>query len=89
MKMRFTPQQFTARLLARTLTLQEFCSLHSDFINDKILEGLASRTISDHKKHMNYLQTYACGEYQQHDKIDKNMFRNYIHYMINDKYLKP
>lgn len=89
MKMRFTPQQSTARLLARTLTLQEFYSLHSDFMRDKTLEGLASRTISDHKKHMNYFQSYACGEYQPHDKIDKNMLRNYVHYMIDDKHLKP
>jgi|GEM_PF-4246790 len=72
MKMRFTPPKNTTRLFVRTLTLQEFYSLHDYFIRDKTLEGLASRTISDHKKHMKYFQTYACGEYQPHDKVDKN-----------------
>lgn len=89
MKIKFTPPKSTARLLVRTLTLQEFYSLHDDFIRDKTLERLASRTISDHKKHMQYFQTYACGEYQPHDRIEKNMFKNYIHYMIDDKHLKP
>lgn len=89
MKIKFYPQEADQRFVNHTISVNEFFMLHEDFVNDKTLEGLASRTISDHLKHMEYLKNYLIKEYQLNDKLEKGMLKGYVYFMMNDRQLKP
>lgn len=79
----------TARKTDRTLNLNDFFKLHEDFLKDKTLEGLAPRTMKDHVNTMKYFTEYATVNFNRTSEIDKNLFKNYIFYMLQEKHYKP
>ncbi|TYQ18298.1 UNVERIFIED_CONTAM: integrase/recombinase XerD [Acetivibrio alkalicellulosi] len=89
MRMQFKPQLQTVRQIRRTISLQEFFTLHEDFLKDKTLEGLAPRTLNDHKRHMEYFKSYTTVNIENQSIVDRQMLKNYIYFMLHEKQFKP
>lgn len=78
-----------------SITVGDFFKFHEVFVEDKVLEGLAPRTIKEHRTNINYFKKYLEGATQS--KIDRvaemelkiNHFKEYIRYMIVDKEYSP
>lgn len=73
------------------VTLEDYFQLHDEFIKAKVLEGLASRTLLDHKRNIKYLEKYINLDPQDFDNrcVCTDVFRSYISYMILEKKYKP
>jgi integrase/recombinase XerD len=73
------------------MLVEEFLSLHERFIGFKALEGLASRTIAEHRITMAYFKKYLMIDKQsivnRYANID--IFRGYLSYMMLEKKYKP
>ena len=52
-----TPLMEVDHPLKGTITVQQFLLIHSIFLNDKRLEELSDRIISDYMKHMEFFKT--------------------------------
>ena len=88
----FRTDSITDRLGNRTITVEDFFNLHEKFMLDKQLQGLSSRTLADHKNHMEFLKKFTKGNKrftQEHCYIDADFFKKYEAYMIIDKQYKP
>lgn len=85
------PMVVTDREKQTDVTLKDFMDLHPKFIEQKTLEGLASRTLRDHEKHMGYFKKYL--EEDERSKLDRyvetDIFRGYLAYMVHQTELKP
>lgn len=74
------------------MTIQHFFDLFNVFIKDKELEGLAPRTIDDHKKLFGIFKKYVIKVREcqiEHEFISNDFFKQYIYYMNFDKHYKP
>lgn len=78
-----------------TITEEEFRMLHEKFMKDKALEGLAPRTLEEHRTHIRYLKSYL-----EDDKrstlnriadleLNYCTFKDYLAYMVIEKQYKP
>lgn len=86
------PLSLSAHQEKSTITVEHFFALHSKFIQDKSLEGLAPRTINDHKTHMQYLKTYAENILRSDINrfpMDMEFLKGYLYFMIHERELKP
>jgi len=75
-----------------TMIANEFFLLHEKFIQDKVLEGLASTTINGHKENFKYFKKYINEEYQSGADciaIDSEVLKGYVYYMLQEKQFKP
>lgn len=75
-----------------SVTIQHFFDLFDVFIKDKQLEGLAPRTIYDHKKLFDIFKNYVIKvrELQiEREFISNDFFKQYMYYMHFDKHYKP
>lgn len=75
-----------------TITANEFFMIHQKFVKDKSLEGLASRTLEEHKTHMKYFRKYLEQEYRSNaDRvaIDSDILKGYVYHMLQEKMYKP
>ncbi|UZW14326.1 tyrosine-type recombinase/integrase [Clostridium pasteurianum] len=73
------------------MTIQHFYDLFDIFIKDKKLEGLAPRTIYDHKKLFDIFKNYVIKVREcqiEHDFISSDFFKQYLYYMHFDKHYK-
>lgn len=72
-------------------TFMDYFKLHEQFTDMKVLEGLASRTLSDHKKHMEMFKKYVLEEKRlQLDRyVEIGTFYEYLAYMKLQKGLNP
>lgn len=73
------------------MSMEEFLLLHEKFIHYKALEGLAQRTIDDHKKMMDYFKNYLLlDKRSMSDRyVNIDAFRGYLSYMLLEKGYKP
>jgi len=74
------------------ITIYQFFKLHNNFIDDKKLEGLAPRTISDHIKLFGFFKKYIVDvkKFQiEQVYLNSDIFKNYLYYMCIDKDYKP
>ncbi len=73
------------------MLMEEFLSLHERFIHNKALEGLASRTIEEHRVTMGYFKKYLQGDKRSITDCYANIdvFRGYLSYMVLEKHYKP
>lgn len=65
----------------KVITVEEFFKLHQTFMLDNELEGLAPRTLNDHKIHMTYFRVYIDSinrENIDQSIIDLEILKNYI-----------
>jgi integrase/recombinase XerD len=73
------------------MQMEEFLSFHEQFIRHKSLEGLASRTIEEHRVTMGYFKKYLMSDKQS--IVDRyanlDVFRGYLSYMVLEKKYKP
>ncbi|KOF57717.1 hypothetical protein AGR56_15750 [Clostridium sp. DMHC 10] len=75
-----------------TITVGQFLVVHNKFLNDKKLEGLSERTISDYLKHMKFFKQYILNIQRSNvDQclIDGQFFKEYLYYMVMEKQYKP
>lgn len=78
-----------------SITVKNLFKLHDVFIADKVLEGLALRTISEHKLNINCFKKYLEGATQSNiDRVVEmelkiTHFKEYIRYMIVDMEYSP
>lgn len=86
-----TPNIVSDRKEPSQFTVSQFFDYHTQFLTTKALEGLASRTISDHKKHMDYLKKYLFEDKRitNTDYVDIDLFRGYLNFMLFEKKLNP
>jgi integrase/recombinase XerD len=76
----------------RTITIEEFLQLHSYFLKEKNLEGLAERTLKEYENNLNYFKKWLELEYQSNYDcvaVDADIFKKYLYYMQNDKEYNP
>lgn len=74
------------------ITIQNFIELHETFMRDKELEGLAERTLKEHKINLNYFQLYVKNNIQSDLNciaVDTQIFKSYIYYMLQEKQYSP
>lgn len=73
------------------MPMEEFLSLHDKFVQHKALEGLAPRTLAEHKITMVYLKKYLMLDKRSiTDRYaDIDVFRGYLAYMVLEKKYKP
>jgi integrase/recombinase XerD len=87
-----TPSSLLDHAKEDIITVEDFILLHEKFIVDKSLEGLSERTLNDHTKHMNFfkdfLNTIQWSDID-HYPIDREIFKQYIYYMMQEKLYKP
>lgn len=74
------------------MTVGDFFIVHEKFMNDKSLEGLANRTIDEHKSHLEYFKKYLNDAYQSDIEsvaVDSNLFKGYLYWMLHEKEYSP
>ncbi|MBL4935193.1 hypothetical protein JK636_05420 [Clostridium sp. YIM B02515] len=74
----------------KLLDLEDFFNLHDKFMQDKALEGLATRTLIEYNVNLNYFKKYLEGAYQSdYDCIAVNgeIFKGYLYFMVQEKKL--
>jgi integrase/recombinase XerD len=73
------------------MLIEEFLSLHEKFIGFKALEGLAPRTLEEHRVTMDYFKKYLELDKQSISNRYANIdvFRGYLSYMVLEKKYKP
>lgn len=72
------------------LTIGEFLRLHEQFMTVKRFEGLADKTLSDHRTFMRYLREWLQSDvvdYENHF-VEKGVFLQYVAFMYSKSY-KP
>lgn len=78
--------------LNKSITIQRFLLLYDEFLEDKKLEGLAKRTITDYKNHLEFLKKYI-DSIEKPEKenmlIDTEFFKRYVYYMSMEKEYQP
>lgn len=74
-----------------TMLLEDFFNLHDAFIQFKVLEGLAPRTLEDHKYFMKFFKDYVVSSCwsMEDQQVEINLFRGYIANMITVKEYAP
>lgn len=80
--------------LNQSITIQRFLLLYDEFLEDKKLEGLADRTLTDYKRHLKFLKKYIDNiekpeEEKQNMLIDNEFFKGYVYYMTMEKEYQP
>ena len=70
-----------------TITYSDFINLHPNFIQEKSLENLSSRTINDHKMFFGYFTNWLneSNWFDVNQGIQKSVFLDYKEYMLFDK----
>ncbi|MBU5677799.1 site-specific integrase [Alkaliphilus sp. MSJ-5] len=79
------------RVSKKELLVKDFIELHTDFVRDKVLENLASKTIKDHKNIFKFLVKWI-DESHWSDKnqyVTKSLFLDYNEYMMFEKNYAP
>jgi integrase/recombinase XerD len=73
------------------MQMEEFLSFHEQFIRHKSLEGLASRTIEEHRVTMGYFKKYLLSDKRSIADCYANIdiFRGYLSYMMIEMQYKP
>jgi len=76
------------RVTTDEISIKDFCELHEKFMEDKSLQGLAPRTLEEHKIHMGYLKRYL--EEANKSTIDCSavngkILKGYVYYMVHEK----
>lgn len=80
------------RILEKNISIPQFFEIHDKFLNDKRVEGVSQRTIDDYIKHLKFFKTYLEGEKRldtDHWCISKELFKEYLAYMVIEKQYKP
>lgn len=78
-----------------TMTIEEFFTTHEKFMKDKALEGLASRTLEEHRTHLKYFKYYLEADKRSivnriaDVELNYNIFKDYLAYMVLEKQYKP
>ncbi|KAA9012405.1 tyrosine-type recombinase/integrase [Niallia endozanthoxylica] len=73
----------------RSATLDNITGLYERFCNYKQTEGMSQRTIKDYKSHFNYLMEFLDHEDITRGDMTKDLFREYISWMLYDRGLSP
>lgn len=78
-------------ILDKDMGIENFFKFHAKFIEFKVLEGLASRTIEDHEKFMKYFKNYIFSDQRSIENrwLNIDVFRGYLYFMVHEKKLKP
>ncbi|MBU8768764.1 tyrosine-type recombinase/integrase [Cytobacillus oceanisediminis] len=63
-------------------------SMFEIFITDKSIEGISNRTLHDYHVHFEYLMKFL-GENITNIKMTKEMFKNYLSFMLHEQCLSP
>lgn len=86
----FRPTVVSDRRKQTDVSLGEFFQWHEKFLSLKALEGLASRTLRDHKNHMQYFKRYIEEQHRSPSDrcVDIDVLRGYITYMAHEKEFK-
>lgn len=87
-----TPDALIDRLSNDDIFVQEFFELHKVFVEEKTLEGLASKTIKDYLSHMTTFKKYVEGEKRitsNRSPISNELFKGYLAFMLLEKQLSP
>ncbi|MBU3113160.1 tyrosine-type recombinase/integrase [Clostridium lacusfryxellense] len=73
-----------------SFNMGEFLGLHEQFMTVKRLEGLATKTLSDHTTFMRYLKNWLQTEVEDYENhaVEKGVFLQYIAYLFQKEY-KP
>lgn len=83
------------RDIENNITFKDFFEIHEKFIGDKSLEGLASRTLEEHRTHLKYFKYFLEVAYRSklnrvaEQKINYEVFKDYLSYMVIEKEYKP
>lgn len=76
----------------KLITLEDFFILHKKFMQDKALEGLATRTLDEHVIHLNYFKKYidsALRSSVDSVAVNSEIFKGYLYYMLYEKKYSP
>jgi integrase/recombinase XerD len=79
------------RVINDSITVGEFLETHDKFMEDKMLNGLRSRTIKDNIEHLKYFRKYLEESYRSDinriadRELNFNAFKSYLAYMALDK----
>jgi integrase/recombinase XerD len=79
----------TASHKMKSNSLDTISGLYEKFCNYKQTEGIAERTLKDYKVHYHYLQKFLDGEDINKKEITRDLFRDYISWMIYEQGLSP
>lgn len=73
-----------------SINVSEFLTLHEQFMTVKRMEGLATKTLSDHVTFMRYLKNWLQSEVKDYENqvIEKGVFLQYLAYLFQKEY-KP
>ncbi|OPJ63467.1 tyrosine-type recombinase/integrase [Clostridium oryzae] len=86
------PDALLDRLKEKSISITDFFKIYNDFIVDKQLERLSSRTLKDYSDHINFFKVYINEEIRSSKDrylIDSKLFKDYLSYMIVAKQYKP
>jgi len=72
-----------------SIEIDDFFSLHERFIQDKKLEGLRDRTISENIYLMKLFKEWAEQSSKDYDAVDEDVMKDYVAYMSFDKKYSP
>lgn len=73
----------------RSASLETITGLYDRFCNYKQTEGMAPRTLKDYQAHFHYLMKYLDGEDISRSEITRDLFRDYISWLLYDLGLSP
>ena len=79
----------TSSKTMRTASLDSITDLYERFCNYKQTEGVSERTLKDYKSHFNYLMKYLDDEDISRSEMTKELFREYISWMLYELCLSP
>lgn len=87
----YSPSVRTDRDIFTDLSLEEFFETFEEFYKLKSLEGLSFRSLDDYKNHLKYFEKFC---YEQERtipvrRVDSDLLRSYLHYLIYEKEYKP
>ncbi|WP_427036591.1 tyrosine-type recombinase/integrase [Cytobacillus pseudoceanisediminis] len=79
----------TSSRTMRTASLDTITGLYERFCNYKQTEGMAIRTLKDYKSHFHYLMKFLEDEDISRKEITRDLFREYISWMLYEQGLSP
>lgn len=79
----------TSSRTMRTASLDTITGLYERFCKYKQTEGMSERTLKDYKSHFHYLMTFLDDEDISRSEITRDLFREYISWMLYGRELSP